>query len=135
MTFNEFITITNKVHNSKFTYINLNDSDEVLLSNKIKVICNIHGEFITKCGVHLKQKQFGCKKCYFQSRRGNTENFIKKANKTHNFKYNYDKSIYFNGRSKLIITCHEHGDFEQTPNAHIYTGTGCPSCGMEKTNC
>src|SRR5690606_35066069 len=33
----------------------------------------------------------------------------------------------------VIITCPEHGDFEQTPNAHL-KGSGCPKCsGRGKT--
>lgn len=40
------------------------------------------------------------------------EEFIKKSNIAHNFKYNYDKSIYINKQTKVIVTCPEHGDFE-----------------------
>lgn len=45
------------------------------------------------------------------------EEFIKKSNIAHNFKYNYDKSIYINKQTKVIVTCPEHGDFEVTPGA------------------
>lgn len=37
------------------------------------------------------------------------EEFIKKSNIAHNFKYNYDKSIYINKQTKVIVTCPEHG--------------------------
>lgn len=40
------------------------------------------------------------------------EEFIKKSNIAHNFKYNYDKSIYINKQTKVIVICPEHGDFE-----------------------
>lgn len=53
--------------------------------------------------------------------------FIKDANNVHDFKYNYDKSVYIRNQIKLIITCPIHGDFEQTPNSHL-NGNGCPSC-------
>jgi Zn finger protein HypA/HybF involved in hydrogenase expression len=36
--------------------------------------------------------------------------------------------IYVNAKKKVIITCPIHGDFEQTPNAHM-NGQGCPKCG------
>lgn len=40
------------------------------------------------------------------------EEFIKKSNIAHNFKYNYDKSIYINKQTKVIVICPEHGDFD-----------------------
>jgi len=60
------------------------------------------------------------------------EQFIKKANLTHNDKYDYSKSIYINDATKLIITCKEHGDFEQVPNSHYRSG--CPKCGLNSKN-
>lgn len=56
------------------------------------------------------------------------EEFIKKSNIAHNFKYNYDKSIYINKQTKVIVTCPEHGDFEVTPGAHYILKSGCPEC-------
>ena len=48
-------------------------------------------------------------------------------NKIHNNKYTYDKSIFINTKTKLIITCPIHGDFEQTPGNHL-SGKGCLKC-------
>ena len=59
------------------------------------------------------------------------EEFIKQAQKIHNGKYDYSKSIYINARTKLIITCPIHGDFEQKPNSHL-NGCGCPQCANNK---
>ena len=56
-----------------------------------------------------------------------TEEFIKRAQKTHGDKYSYEKSVYKNANTKLIITCPKHGDFEQLPIPHI-NGQGCPKC-------
>lgn len=36
------------------------------------------------------------------------EEFIKKSNIAHNFKYNYDKSIYINKQTKVIVICPEN---------------------------
>jgi len=33
--------------------------------------------------------------------------------------------------NKLIITCPEHGEFEQSPNSHL-SGRGCPICKSSK---
>lgn len=56
------------------------------------------------------------------------EEFIKKSNIAHNFKYNYDKSIYINKQTKVIVICPEHGDFEVAPGAHYILKSGCPEC-------
>lgn len=61
-----------------------------------------------------------------------TEQFIEDARKVHGNKYNYDKVKYENNKTKVIITCPEHGDFLQTPNKHLL-GRGCPKCGRIKT--
>jgi hypothetical protein len=60
-----------------------------------------------------------------------TEEFINRANISHNNKYNYDKSIFKNIRTKVTITCPIHGDFEQTPKNHM-NGQGCPECGKKQ---
>jgi len=62
-----------------------------------------------------------------------TEEFIKRAKEIHGDKYDYSKTIYKNRRTKLIITCPKHGDFEQRPDAHL-SGQGCPKCAIETTH-
>lgn len=57
--------------------------------------------------------------------------FINKANKIHNNKYNYDKTVYRGAKTEVIITCKEHGDFTQTPNCHYQSG--CPICSRNKS--
>jgi hypothetical protein len=65
------------------------------------------------------------------SRNKTTEEFINKANLVHKNKYNYDKVIYITSKINVIITCPKHGDFKQTPNAHICK-RGCPICASSK---
>ena len=38
---------------------------------------------------------------------------------------------YVDYRTKVIIRCHEHGDFEQTPDCH-YVNNGCPLCYQDQ---
>jgi hypothetical protein len=40
--------------------------------------------------------------------------FIEKSKIIHNDKYNYSKSIYINCKTRIIIICPIHGEFEQT---------------------
>lgn len=58
-----------------------------------------------------------------------TNTFISRANKKHNNKYNYDKTLYFKYHEKLIITCNIHGDFTQSPAKHL-AGQNCPKCAI-----
>lgn len=60
-----------------------------------------------------------------------SKEFSQKAKKIHNEKYNYDLVVYENCRTKVIIICPIHGEFEQTPNAHIYACSGCEKCARE----
>lgn len=59
------------------------------------------------------------------------EKFIKKSQKTHGKKYDYSKVEYINSETKVCIICHEHGEFWQTPVAHV-RGRGCPICSNKR---
>ena len=59
------------------------------------------------------------------------EIFIEKANKKHNDKYDYNKVEYIDSMTKVCIICPEHGEFWQTPSAHV-RGRGCPVCSNSK---
>lgn len=61
------------------------------------------------------------------------EEFIKQSQEIHNNKYLYDKVIYVNKTTKVIITCPIHGDFEQLPKEHL-KGRGCNKCAVEYRN-
>lgn len=59
------------------------------------------------------------------------EKFIEKSNKRHNNKYGYSKVEYINSVTKVCIICPIHGEFWQTPQAHV-RGNGCPKCANIK---
>jgi very-short-patch-repair endonuclease len=63
----------------------------------------------------------------------NTNIFIEKAKEVHGEKYNYSKVEYINVMKKICIICPIHGEFEQSMNAHIYSKSGCPKCGILRT--
>jgi hypothetical protein len=58
-----------------------------------------------------------------------TEQFIEKANKIHNNKYDYSKTKFVNSKTKVKIICPLHGEFEQSHNKHL-SKKGCPKCGF-----
>lgn len=55
------------------------------------------------------------------------DQFKLKSNYIHNNKFNYEKVIYKNNKTSVIITCPVHGDFNQTPGDHL-ANKGCSAC-------
>ena len=101
---------------SKVKFTNVNDF--------VTIICPVHGEFEQRVKVHMRG--YGCPYCG-GSKRLTTEEFIEKANKVHQGKYDYSKAEYVNTATKLCIICPDHGEFWQIPNNHLL-GAGCPKC-------
>ena len=56
------------------------------------------------------------------------EEFIHRCKETHP-EYIYDKSIYKNANTDVIVTCPIHGDFVTKPSRFIMGAKcGCPKC-------
>ena len=64
------------------------------------------------------------------SKKLTTEEFIEKARKIHNDKYDYSKVNYKRSSEKVCIICPKHGEFWQRPNEHL-SGYGCRKCAIE----
>lgn len=121
------ITFTNKaikIHKNKYNYSKV---EYISGKKKIKIICQKHGVFKQTPNSHLVG--YGCSIC--AGKFMNTQYFIEKANKTHNNKFKYLNTIYINAKSPVKINCEKHGEFTQTPNAHL-NGHGCPFCSESK---
>lgn len=41
--------------------------------------------------------------------------------------YRYDRAVYINGKTPMIVTCPDHGDFPITPDNFLYRA-GCTKC-------
>jgi predicted nucleic acid-binding Zn-ribbon protein len=67
------------------------------------------------------------------ARRLTTKEFIRRASELHNGKYDYGKTQYLNGNSKVEIVCPEHGSFWQRASGHL-NGAGCPKCGRQSSS-
>ena len=123
----KFVDKAKQIHGNKYDY-----SKVEYINNKTKVciICPEHGEFWQTPNSHLNGCE--CKKCA-DERNGKKksltlEQFIKRSKKIHGDKYDYSKVKYKNIGTKVCIICPEHGEFWQTPDAHL-SGQGCPICG------
>ena len=62
--------------------------------------------------------------------------FLSRAKKIHNQRYEYDLSDtnWVGSQSIVSISCSRHGVFKQTATAHIHQKQGCPKCGRDKAN-
>ena len=103
---------------------------------KICIICPEHGEFWQTPSNHLHGFE-GCEKCSKtksnENRKKNDSIFLNECIKKHNNKYDYSKVNYINNHTKVCIICPEHGEFWQTPKAHL-KGDKCPKCGKILVN-
>ncbi|QZI89577.1 hypothetical protein SIPHO076v1_p0044 [Vibrio phage PS34B.1] len=124
----EFIEKARAAHGDRYGY---ERAVYVRNSDKITITCPVHGDFPQIPSGHLSGR--GCGRCTTLARTLTTEEFVEKARLTHDGKYNYDRAVYVTNKKKLIITCHEHGDFEQTPKDHLQ-GRGCPNCALHGFN-
>ena len=98
--------------------------DYINAKTKSTITCPIHGNFNQRPDVHLAGH--GCPKCSGQLKK-NIGDFITQAIAIHGNKYSYGEFIYEGALQKGVICCQIHGDFEQSPNAHL-AGKGCPKC-------
>lgn len=133
LTLKDFVDKARKVHGDKYDYSSL---IYVNNSTKINIVCRKHGFFTQLPSSHLMGN--GCPKCANEERGKNKssskDNFIQKAKKVHNNKYDYSKVNYVNNQTKVCIVCPEHGEFWQRPNNHL-NGQGCPICSkLNKKN-
>lgn len=116
-----FIERARLIHGDRYSY------DKVIYNgakNKVIIGCKIHGDFEQNPFSHINGNN--CIKCSGKNLHNNLS-FIDKCKLIHGNKYNYDKINYINNSTKVIITCLYHGDFLQTPNAHL-RGSGCYLC-------
>lgn len=114
----------------KYDYTHCN---YVHMHKPITVKCKKHGVFYPKAQNFLLGH--GCPKCRSElisnQRKHSQEQVIAKFIKVHQNKYDYSKVNYTNNTHKVTIICPIHGEFKQTPQAHL-AGQGCPKCNSSK---
>lgn len=128
-----FIEKARAKHGDRYDYTNV---EYVNAKTKVSIACANHGDFEQTPDAHLKGQ--GCPKCGFEKRAAKDkqeakDSFIEKACAIHGERYDYSRVVYVRARAKVIITCKEHGAFEQIPNNHL-SGKGCAKCGRESTS-
>ena len=123
-----FIEASKIIHGNKYDYSKVQYENN---KKKVCIIChekdeegNEHGEFWQKPNSHLYGR--GCPYCG-KTKKLTLSEFVKRAEKIHQKEYDYSKVDYVNYETKVCIICPEHGEFWQTPHAHL-NGQRCPIC-------
>lgn len=117
----QFINKAKEVHGDFYGY------DKTLFVNtrtKVVITCPEHGDFEQSPRSHLNGVR--CAKCAGVGK-SDTKSFVKAAKAIHGSKYRYSLVRYKGNKTKVVITCPEHGDFEQVPSSHL-KGHGCAEC-------
>jgi len=120
-----FVKMAITVHGDRYDY------SKVIYINaytNVRIICRIHGEFLQNPDNHIRGH--GCSKCS-GNKKTTVEEFIINSIRIHGDRYDYSKVVYANNHTNVIIICPIHGEFLQTPNAHLI-GHGCQKCGKSK---
>ena len=116
----------NKYDYSKINYIGIN-------TTKLLLICSKHGEFTVRADKHLYSKR-GCQKCTkekaIENQRYTQDDFINKAFTIFGNLYDYSKVNYIDSKTKVIIICNKHGEFQKQPAQHLLE-KGCYMCSKE----
>lgn len=126
LTTEEFIDKAKNIQGNKYDYSKVK---YINAKTKVCIICPEHGEFEQTPSSHLSG--CGCPQCGIKTvaekKKSTNDEFIIKSNEIHGDKYDYSKVNYITAKDDVTIICPKHGEFEQTPDAHIH-GSGCPKC-------
>jgi hypothetical protein len=127
----EFITRSKLVHGDRYDYSHVS---YITARSKVDIICRVHGIFSQVAYSHLIGQ--GCIKCRDEmlatNRKATFSHFLEKSRKVHGDIYDYSKVDYKNAKTKVTVTCKEHGDFIVIPDAH-WLSSGCPECRDKQT--
>lgn len=130
-TLEQFLEECDKTYGDLYDYSRI--VEYTTSKNSISIGCNRCGLVFKSTPARHLNSFNGCPQCSETTRKLNVKlslsDFITKADKVHNNKYNYSKSSYISSRKPLIIICPEHGEFKQKPNTHL-NGSGCPECSV-----
>lgn len=121
----EWIAEAKNTHGDKYDYGN---TVYVRAHEKVIITCKEHGDFENIASQHLHGA--GCQKCAGKHRYSTVE-WVDVALLVHGDLYDYSKTVYVRNSDKVVITCKEHGDFDQTPANHL-KGQGCPRCNWSR---
>ena len=125
LTQEEFLIACHSKHGVRYDYSRANYIND---ATKVTIGCPQHRFFEQAPADHLNGH--GCPDCA-GVRTPTRDEFLAKCILVHGDLYRYTRVLYLNNRTEVLITCQRHGDFSQTPHAHL-SGQGCPRCGAHQ---
>lgn len=126
VTTEEWIAQARKIHGDTYDY---SETTYVVRSEKLDVMCRIHGKFSTWPGSHLQGA--GCRECFLDKGTAPLEEFISRSKLKFGDRFSYNDTVYTNAHAKTTITCINHGNFTIRARKHLYSPHGCPECSRE----
>lgn len=99
----------------------LDFSNTIYTNTKTNVIvnCPTHGVFQIKAGDLLNRSVIGCRKCYYDSLRMSSDEFLTEIKLINPFNHGLEKVEFIDYHTHIIFTCSKHGDFLKTPQSVI----------------
>lgn len=113
-----------------FPHYNTDNIDTCLVTDKIKLVCNLHETCFLQTVRETLKGQVACIHC--NKNRNKTQSFLIKSKTIHGNIYDYSLVDYKTNNDKVKIICKNHGIFEQRPRTHL-SGHGCNNCSKENT--
>ena len=103
----------------------LSKAEYTIAKNRVTLICKEHGSF-QMLPARLFRGVVGCTQC--NGRVTDTETFLAKAKEVWGDRWDYAKTEYTGAHDKVVLTCKEHGDFQQLPSTCLRGSVGCSPC-------
>lgn len=103
---------------------------------KVEILCPEHGSFWQTPDSHLRGSR--CRKCNDEQTgkrlSWDTTEFLRHAQEKFGDRFDYSRVSYVDAWTPITIICPEHGEFRQTPVAHLHGTHGCPKCAHSRVN-
>ena len=125
----DFINVSNQVHNFKFDYSLVEYFKR--LDEHTTIICPKHGEYRQNIGSHMRGSD--CEKCSYEKRGSDysiSKKELLKRLSVFNNRLTYDLSEYTNINSFIKYTCETHGEIKQKAQKHLRKGM-CSKCAKK----
>lgn len=101
-------------------------------SNKVRVVCRVHGPFDVLPGHHARG--VGCRHCVFSGTRKGRAQFIERSIAHHGLRYHYSEvpeSVKASDRVRIFCKAHDRW-FDQLASSHMRGHSGCQDCRSNK---
>lgn len=134
-----FLKDVKEVMRDDYENFDFSNADYRGATKPIKYLCKKHNKLVEKkTAREILNNSYGCGTCVTEKRKKtkiekSNKKFFEEGPKIHNNEYKYDKVVFIDMTTHVLITCPIHGDFLQAPCKHINEKQGCNKCGEERS--